>query len=360
MQLNFNKLSTGYQKFKKNILISLAIYFILLFTIDYSGLMDLYGENISRRLINMYRRIDPLNYSKILKPYCVKQHKIINSNDIKLLQSIRIPEKTDIKTLTRRNTITHQCCDNYSKRETAIIEKIRYKVKKIYEKKINKKLYYINQSPVIYKYNGAGSKHLWHVDPFNSDTIYNAIICIKKTGNISPLQCKDANGVPYSIHFEEGDAAFFRGGTTVHQVPPNDDSKSERIVLSIGFTVNTDIIKKSNLCTFVEGGNNKKNIIKIVLSVFLINWFLLKLSGVKNIAYKYIVTLFIVNLLLIRLIPLHSNWKLGTGRPSSINHNLVLLLYFIILSFSIKGGMLFFTYFMFTDVFFSRNWVGYL
>ena len=38
---------------------SIIIYFTLLFTIDYLGIMDLYGQNILRRCINMRRRIDP-------------------------------------------------------------------------------------------------------------------------------------------------------------------------------------------------------------------------------------------------------------------------------------------------------------
>lgn len=360
MQFNFKVFNNFHKKIKKNIILSLAVYFLLLFIIDYSGLMNLYDENVSRRLINTYRRTDPLNYSKILKPYCIKYHKILNRSEIELLQGIKIPEKKDIKTLTRKNTITHQCCDNYTDNEIKIINEIREKVRNIYQKKIDKKLYYIEQLPTIYKYKGSESKHLWHVDPFNSDTIYNVIICFKKKGNISPLQCKDHNGLPYSIHFNEGDAAFFRGGTTVHQVPPNNDPDSERVVLSIGFTTNKNLKKGNNLCIFTDGGNNIKNIAKIFILLAILKWILIKISGIENVSFKYILLLFIANLLIIRFVPLHNNWKLGTGRPSSIHHNLVLLLFFTILSFSIKGGMLFFTYFMFSDVFFSRSWVGYL
>tara|TARA_Y200000002_G_scaffold380122_1_gene390892 strand:- start:1227 stop:2309 length:1083 start_codon:yes stop_codon:yes gene_type:complete len=360
MKLNLKLLSTIHKKIKKNVIFSISIYFIILFVVDYSGLMDLYGENISRRMFNMYKRTDPLSYSKILNPYCIKYNKILTLSEIKLLQSINIPQQNDITTLTRKNTITHQCCDDYTDNERKIISKIRQKVKKIYEKKINKKLYNTNQNPTIYKYKGSRSQHLWHVDPFNSETIYNVIICFKKKGSISPLQCKDISGNPYSIHFEEGDAAFFRGGTTVHQVPPNNDLNSERIVLSIGFTTNKNIIKGNNLCIFTDGGNNFKNIIKILIAIFILNQILLKISGIENISYSYIISLFVLNLILIRIIPLFNNWKLGTGRPVSIHHNLILLIFTVITSFSFKGGLLFLTYFMFSDVFFPRNWVGYL
>ena len=40
---------------------------------------------------------------------------------------------------------------------------------------------------------------------------YNVIICIKKRGDISPLECKnESNDV--NLHFEEGDAGIFNGG----------------------------------------------------------------------------------------------------------------------------------------------------
>ena len=106
---------------KKNIYLSIIIYFILLFIIDYSGITDLYGQSIIRRSINMYRRTDPLNYKNRLKPYCEKYDKILEKEDIIKLQSIKIPESYDIGILTRKNTTTHQCCENYSEEEKEII-----------------------------------------------------------------------------------------------------------------------------------------------------------------------------------------------------------------------------------------------
>ena len=79
---------------KNKEILSILIYYILLFIIDYSGIIDLYGQNIVRRTINMYRRTDELNYIKI-KPYCEKYDKILNENDIQRLQSIKIPNNYD-------------------------------------------------------------------------------------------------------------------------------------------------------------------------------------------------------------------------------------------------------------------------
>ena len=174
--------------------------------------MDLYGQNFVRRLINMYRRTDSLTYYKKLKPFCESVKKMLNKDDINRLQSIKIPEKNDLSVISRKNTTTHQCCETFSENEKSIINEISENVRKEYEKKIGKKLYYLKTNKAtIFVYHGKFSQHLWHVDPQNLNEIYNVIICFKKIGEISPLQCKNENGEIQSIHFEEGDAAIFNG-----------------------------------------------------------------------------------------------------------------------------------------------------
>ena len=352
------------KKLKNNFYLGILIYFFILFVIDKSGSINLWGTNIIRRCIRMYRRTDPLTYKKKLKPFCIKYDKILDKNDISKLQSIRIPDKKDFRVLTRKNTTTHQCCENYSKDEVKIIEDVREKIKKHYENKIQKKLYKIVSSyPTIYRYHGNNSNHLWHVDPRNISEIYNVIVCIKKKGNISPLQCKTKDEEEYSIHFEEGDAALFNGGTTVHQVPPNNDPNSERTVLSIAYTSDEKLSKDKNLndnmCTFIQGGNNYGNMIKIFLTVFLINIMLTQFSGINNLSYKFLLLFFIINVIIVKYVPLYFDTGLGTNRPSSIYHNFILLVIFILGTFSIKGAIVMFSYFLLSEIFFPRKWVEY-
>lgn len=350
---------------KNNKLIfNILIYLILLFLVDYSGVNNLYGQSLFRRVINMYRRTDPLSYKSKINPYCEKYEKILSKYDIKELQSIRIPDKKDTPWFSRKNTITHQCCENFNEREIQIIKDISKKIKEKYENKIGKKLYYLQpNNATIYRYKGKKSHHLWHVDPKNITEIYNIIVCIKKIGNISPLQCKYSNGKEHSIYFEEGDSALFNGGTTVHQVPPNNDPNSERTVLSIAFTSNKEISKNvhssDNLCTYIEGGNNYKNLIKIVIEFFILNFILSKISKIEDVNYKDISILFLFTNILVKYLPLYCDIGLGSGRSSSMIHNFVLLFVSIIMTFSIKGGTIFIIYFMLSDVFFSRNWVAY-
>jgi len=358
----YNKLLKKIDKFYKGkeYLIPL-IYFLLLFILDYSGVMNLYGQNFYRRLMNMYRRTDSLTYSKKLKPFCQPVKKMLNEEDIKKLQSIKIPENNDVPWLTRKNTKTHQCCKNFSESEKKIIKDISEKVRQNYEQEIGKKLYYMGTNKAtIYVYQGKNSQHLWHVDPQNLSEIYNVIICFKKVGGISPLQCKNENNDIKSIYFEEGDAAIFNGGVTVHQVPPNNDDNSERTVLSIAFTTNNNLREsENNMCTYIEGGNNYFNMIKLVIAIFVINFIISFISGVNNLSYYFLIIFLLIVLIIVKYIPLYMDIGLGSNRSSSISKNLVILLCTMIATISIKGAILFFSYFALSDVFFIRSWVEY-
>jgi len=344
---------------------AILVYFVVLFAFDFSGMMDLYGQNFVRRLMNMYRRTDSLTYSKKLQPFCEPVKKMLNEDDIAKLQSIQIPDSNDLSVFTRKNTTTHQCCEKYSEQEKKIISDISEKVRQAYEKEIGQPLYNLHSNKAtIYVYHGKFAQHLWHVDPQNLKEIYNVIICIKKKGKISPLQCKqkDSSSIT-SIHFEEGDAALFNGGTTVHQVPPNEDDNSERTVLSIAFTtdvrLNEDEKYSNNMCTFTEGGNNYFNMMKIVMGIFLLNFFISFVSGVDNVSYKWLFLLVLIILPIVKYVPLYADIGIGSGRSSSIGNNLCILLALMLLTLSTKGAILFFAYFVLSDVFFASSWVAY-
>jgi hypothetical protein len=308
----------------------------------------------------MYRRRDSLTYQNKLKPFCEPFKKMLSEEDIKKLQSIKVPDTNDMPWFSRKNTTTYQCCDKFNESEKKIIAEISEKVREKYEKQIGKTLYYLKDNKAtIYVYHGKYSQHLWHVDPQNLSEIFNVIICFKKVGEISPLQCKNKEGDAYSVHFEEGDAALFNGGTTVHQVPPNEDENSNRTVLSIAFTTNDKLNKSENMCTFIEGGNNYFNLIKIVLSIFTINLVLTYLSGINTLSYKFLLIYIASIMVIIKYVPLYFNTGLGSGRSSSFFHNLILIFAFMIFTFSTKGAIVFISYFFLSDVFFPRTWVEY-
>lgn len=364
--LNFYSLFIRYRNslLANKYILSIFIYLTLLFIIDISGILNLYNQNIIRRVINMYRRLDFINFKNYLKPYCYKYKNMLDKNDIEKLQSINIPNKKDTSFFTRKNTTSHQYPINYSKNEIKIIDEIREKIKEKYEKKIGKKLYLLyDKNTTIYRYYGKDSQHLWHVDPLNRPDIYNLILCIKKKGEISPLEFKNENNEINRIYLEEGDAALFCGGTTIHQVPPNNDKNSERTVLSIPFTSSFELSKdntmSNNLCTHIQGGNNILNIVKICISIFLINLILTQISGIDLVSYKFLAPFLIILLLLARFLPNNFNINLGTNRASSIFYNIFLLLVIMMVTISIKGAIVFLSYFLISDLFFPRKWMQY-
>ena len=93
------------------------VYFALLFLVDMSGVMNLYEENYVRRIINMYRRRDPLSYQKMLNPFAKPIKQMLNEEEVKNLQSIEIPDTTDMPWFSRKNTSSHQCCEGYTENE---------------------------------------------------------------------------------------------------------------------------------------------------------------------------------------------------------------------------------------------------
>ena len=278
-----NKLNTIVNKLvNSNAYLVIPLFYILLFAIDYSGITNLWEESYIRRLINMYRRRDPLTYEKRLDPYCEKYPKMISERDIQKLQRIQVHNKTDLPWLSRTHTTTIYYKD-FNKDEKRVVDSIKQKIKEKYEQQIGKRLYDIqNNATNIYVYHGKQSKHLWHVDPQNVKSIYNCILCINREGEISPLQWKDGKKRVHSVHLTPGDAALFNGGTTIHQVPPNKDPYSKRTVLSLAFSCEETLLlqnKKTefdgnNMCTYIQGGANIWNCLKIVLGIFILTFVL--------------------------------------------------------------------------------------
>lgn len=338
-------------------------YFILLFILDYSTIMNLYGQNFVRRWINMLRRRDYYTYKEYLKPFCEHTPKFLDENDVKLLQSIKKPDARDIYALSRTNTTTHQCCDNFTEDETEIMKNIKQKCKEKYEQIIGKKLYnWDTDNSTFYIYHGKDSKHLWHVDPRNVKHIYNLIIVVDRKGEISPFQYKDENNEAHTIETDIGDAILFNGGTTIHQIPPNNDENSVRTVMSIAFTSDeTDSIshQNDNFCNFLEGGSNYLNFSIVLAAVFIINYIIGKLSGIQNIESTFLTVFVISSIFIAKYVPLYFDTGMGSGRSSSISYNLLIVLAIVLFTLSPKGGPLFATYFLLSDVFFPRSWVEY-
>ena len=340
------------------------LYFFFLFLLDFSGVMNLYGQNYVRRCINMARRRDPLTYQSKLKPFCRLETNFLHPQEVQRLQSINIPDKKDMAWFSRKHTTTHQCCQYFSEEEQEIIKNISKKCKASYEEVIGKKLFdWPEEKSTFYVYHGSSSQHLWHVDPQNVSSIYNLIICVERIGDISPFQYKCEKGDIHTFHMQEGDAILFNGGTTVHQIPPNKDPNSKRKVISIAFSTDADAFKNpnfsKNMCTFIEGGNNYRNVLTLFVATVFINFVISFFANVQKLDNLFLALCLALTLLIVKYVPLYTTIGVGSGRSSSIGYNLMILLILIISTISIKGGCLFFMYFALSDVFFRRKWVEY-
>jgi hypothetical protein len=346
-------------KFDYNQISYFVLYLVLLLIVDFSKVQDLYGENYVRRIIHMFNRLDYTSYKNFLDPYVIKLQNFIDADLLKQLDTISINPNKDVPWLTRKNTGTHMYA-NMTDDEKQIMDKATDIIRTKCEKILNKKLYdlpgNINR---FYSYYGNNSHHLWHVDPENKDSIYNVILCIKRSGEISPFQYKDEENKVHTIHTEINDGIFFRGGTTIHQVPPNDDPNSFRKVLALSFTIDPNYNTNTSLCTFLEGGHKHFNVIMLLVAIFIINYIVSYIAKVDKISYIFIGIVVTICILLSRYMPEYFDIGLGTGRPTSIFSNIKLYMIFILINLSVKRGALYLSYFILTELFFPRSWVFY-
>ena len=337
----------------------ILLYFVILLVLDLSQVQNLYGENFVRRWIHMFNRRDYISFYKFLDPYAIELKQIVDNKIIDALNSIQTNPNKDFPWISRKNTGTHMYA-HMNDREKQIIDHATDFIKRKCEKILNKKLYNLPEnSNRFYSYYGKNSHHLWHVDPENKDSIYNVILCVKRIGDISPFQYKDAKNVDHTIHTNEGDGIFFRGGTTIHQVPPNHDENSFRKVLALCFTTDPNYNTKKSMCTYIEGGNKYMNVIFLILAIFAINYVCSYIANVDNISYTLIAAIVIITLLLSRFMPIYFDIGLGTCRATSILSNLQLYIIFMLISLSFKRGALFLSYYILTDLFFPRSLVFY-
>ena len=337
-------------------------YFLLFLIIDYLGIFNVYGTNIFRRTFHMFRRRDYDNYKKYLKPYAIRKKNFIDQSDINKLNSINIPKKKDMPWISRMNTSTYKYQD-MTKEDRKLVDDIILKIKNNYEKVLGKKLYDWKTNPSnFYVYYGKNSKHDWHVDPQNIDSIYNVILCIDRKGEISPFQYKNKNKKEVTYHTQPGDAILFRGGTTVHRVPPNNDPKSVRKVFSVSFSDKEEglnLYDGNNLCTYINGGNNYFNLFKITISGFLLSYILSYISGVKKLSKNFLMIFVALVLLIAKFQPRFIDLGIGTGRSSSFFYNIFFLILTALVSLNLKRGIMFGLYFIISDLILPRKYVFY-
>ena len=349
------------KNFKLNMIIVIK-YFILFLIIDYLGIFNVYGTNVIRRAFHMLRRRDSDNYSKYLKPFAIYKQNFIEQSDINKLNKINIPKQKDMPWISRMNTSTYKYQD-MTKTDRELVDNIILKIKNKYEKVLGKKLYNWKTNPSnFYVYYGKNSKHDWHVDPQNIDSIYNVILCIDRKGKISPFQYKNENKKTITYDTQPGDVILFRGGTTVHRVPPNNDPNSIRKVFSVSFSEKKDgldLYDGKNLCTYINGGNNYFNLFKICLLIFLLSYILSYISDVKKLNKNFLMIFIAIVLLIAKFQPKFIDLGIGTGRSSSFFYNIFLLIIMAILSLNLKRGIMFGLYFIISDLILPRKYVFY-
>lgn len=333
---------------------AIVLYALLNMLLDRSGAINLTDQNVFRRVMHMFNRLSVVSNRNFINPYCVHKPQLLNAEELKELQEMKslqlLDTDRDVPFATRMGTSTIRSAQ-MSDVDNATVARIIASIQSRVEETIGAPIYeIIPGSATIYRYFGPRSKHDWHVDPYNVDSIVNLSICIGRKGNIAPFQFKDGKDTVVSLETQEGDAVIFKGGVTVHRVPANDDETSIRTVLIVGFTTDKCFKKPAmDMCTYINGGKNVQAIITSILKISIVAILTYRFSGVsKYLSTKAALQIVVVVSLVARLFPL-LNLPTGTGRPVELFQSAVIFAVCVLLSMSIKGGSLFFAYYMLTD-----------
>ena len=332
-------------------------------TIDVLGVLDISNRSLMRRAMHMYNRTSLLTNEPILDPYAEKMNQILTQDELITLKNMvsKMPVEHDMKTFTRFNTSSLGLSDLENSDRDAFM-KIYQDLKPRVEKILGKTVYEFNSNTFgFYTYWGDTSQHDWHVDPDNNSSLFPIIICVEKKGDISPFQWLDAKKQQHSIYTEEGDGIIFKGGTTIHRVPMNNDPNSVRRVMSIKFK--TDKCHKeeeNNMCGFVQGGKYKSRIAIVILIFILVAFVADYFSNIeKKVTNRQCLGLLLIACLYSRIVPTIIDTGLGTGRPVQMTHHIVWAVSLIIVTFSIRRGSLLYSYLILSDQMFKRSMMKY-
>lgn len=349
---------------EQTVVVSIVIYLFLNMLADDLGILNVSDHNGFRRLTHMFNRLSMLSNS-MLEPYCETVPKLLEADELDRLKQMtsltQLDESKDLPFASRSGTSTirvHQMTSNDQSTVSSIEDALIPRISTVVGTSVHRIQGF---SVAVYRYYGDKSKHDWHVDPCNVKTTINVVICIGRQGEISPFQHKDRQNNVISHELFEGDGVVFAGGVTVHRVPPNNDKSSVRTVLVLAFTTDACFRKPdTDLCTYINGGKNRAAILNLGARVALVAAGTYRLSGVgRHISLKTALTSAVGAAIFARVFP-RLDLKVGTGRPVEIKQSIIVALACMALSFSVKGGSLFFVYYMLTDQIFDVHRMRYL
>ena len=352
---------------KLNLEVNISLILLFIF-IDIIGLLNIWNENIYRRLIH---HIQSHIYNKNKIPWILFPNINLSNNEMKIIKecSDNIQKYNSVNTISplipytgfgghysNKSSIYYNDLDENCKKKMDLIGN---RLKKEFEKCISQKLYLSNSNfrCCILRYEGIDSVFNYHYDT-EEKNCYRAIYLFHKKGNISPFCYFDKNGIKHKKYLNEGEGLFFKGRTTYHGVEKNNDPDSERYI--VGWQYSTDLsIKTKSFCSELRD-KNILYVLKIIIIYFVIINILIYIwtNYIINIPVK-LKDLIIVPLILFILflfLPKYLPNYIGTGLHIDFIKNILLLFICIISSINTpENGLILFSYLIFTEMFLPNS-----
>lgn len=349
---------------------NIVIFLIFVITLEVTGINNIWGENIHRRILHHLQRN---KYNPNKKPWIHFLNNALDNETMNYILSLEIDKKNCIQTISP--IMSKLLGGNYSKKCTlyyndfskeaqkkldAIGNSMIPKLEKIAGEKLS--LGNSDFRCVLLRYEGSDANFTMHYDT-EPKNCYRTLFLIKKRGNPPPFIYYDKNKKRIEKYLDEGNGIFFQGTKTYHGVGTSNDPNMVRYM--IGWQYSTDNnIKDESICSKTRG----KTPLQIV-GIFL-PYIVLTLTASLLLAYitkfktsqvniKILLSITFLTFILNRYLPLLTyKIPIGTGLYSGIKALIVITILSFISFGNIAYSLIFLNYLLLTEMFLPRSWVN--
>lgn len=339
------------------------INLILLFIfVDYTGIWNLWGENIYRRVLHHLQS----NFDYQKEPFIKVLRQHLSTEDVVYLNTIIFNKTNGITNksaflsnllgghYSTKNTLYY---DDFNNSVQKKFDLIGYKNIDKYEKFSNMTLKLGNSSfrGTILLYSGIQSKFGYHYDT-EEPNCFRTIYLIRKEGKIPPFSYFNKKNQKKQITLEVGDGIFFRGTTTYHGIEKLNNNNSLRYVSGWQYC-GIETIKIKSICSELRSASMILIFYTFFPLLFLVNISINLFNKMKHKKKNVNIYLWCIyaSFINIYLYPIFISY-IGSGRTTTISQ-IITFYFFCLLSniYNYYDGMLLFNYIIFTEMFLKNK-----
>lgn len=337
------------------------IFLLILFIFsDYTGIWNLWSENVYRRILHHLQS----NYDYNKKPLVHIFKNGLTLSDVKYLNNILYTKVGGIT--SKSHVLSSLFGGHYSQKNTLYYNDFNSSTQSRLDYIGNKNLHSyekISKFPLslgnssfrgtILMYAGKNSGFTYHYDTEETNC-FRTIYLINKRGKIPPFSYYNEQNELVRIHLNIGDGIFFRGTTTYHGIEKLNNDDSLRYVSGWQYC-GDNMIKEKSICSELRGASISEIFYTFFPLILFTNIAIQTLNKICYFQYgkRLHMETLIISLVNIYVYPFFIT-DIGYGRTSTISQ--LTTFYFVCLLVNITNyhdGMLLFNYILLTEMLFT-------